>query len=634
MLKPAPSYSTWLQQVIFFANVLGAALSNYVFEPASFFSSVELVTTHPSGYPVLEYVPATNIQELFLRLVVVDDSGNTTGKDDNTVYTKALTELVSGKRYRQRVKKTAALLNFDGYFAIEVDIDGDGTTFSWYSPGLVINPAVQDSGLFGGNLALGRPTNSSISCNVYLANEAADTFLLYREHKAEGSLVDLYLKTEEVQMEAGMPHSFSLTLLQPSSSYEYLVCYGDVEVATGAFSACNGTYKFVTQKQPGEPFLFTLESDPEIRDIKGAGPDSGALLWQTMAAVAAEMPDFHFDLGDFTLMDKKLDMSVQERLAVQLAKRRYFAEPALHSVPFFMVRGNHEGENGWLLDGTSTNMAVTSALSRKMAFDNPYPNGFYTGNEEQYDFGIGYLENYFEFAWGDVQLIALDPFWHTTESKAWNERDIDDPKTGGLGASGWEWTLGKPQYDWLTEVLESSKATFKFVMVHHLFDPRGGEADVPYFEWGGVATKDDGSKFEDQRPGWSMPIHDLLVANRVNVVFHGHDHVFSFEPMEEEGIVYHELAKPNQRDWNATVSNCNSGEYKNCQVGSGYTRVNVTSSQVRVEHVRQYLKGVPRYDEHNGEVACGYTLIHSKEDGVTHIDSDENCITEKWTSWY
>mmetsp|Transcript_35047 Transcript_35047/g.78462 ORF Transcript_35047/g.78462 Transcript_35047/m.78462 type:complete len:308 (-) Transcript_35047:1297-2220(-) len=254
MLKPAPSYSTWLQQVIFFANVLGAALSNYVFEPASFFSSVELVTTHPSGYPVLEYVPATNIQELFLRLVVVDDSGNTTGKDDNTIYTKALTELVSGKRYRQRVKKTAALLNFHGYFAIEVDIDGDGTTFSWYSPGLVINPTVQDAGLFGGNLVLGRPTDSSISCSVYLASEAADTFLMYGEHLQGG--LNLYLKTEEVQMEAGMPHSFSMTLLKPSSSYEYLVCYSDVEVATGIFAACNGTYSFFTQKQPGEPFML------------------------------------------------------------------------------------------------------------------------------------------------------------------------------------------------------------------------------------------------------------------------------------------------------------------------------------------------------------------------------------------
>ncbi|CAM9135893.1 unnamed protein product, partial [Heterosigma akashiwo] len=479
-------------------------------------------------------------------------------------------------------------------------------------PGLVINPTVQDAGLFGGNLVLGRPTDSSISCSVYLASEAADTFLMYGEHLQGG--LNLYLKTEEVQMEAGMPHSFSMTLLKPSSSYEYLVCYSDVEVATGIFAACNGTYSFVTQKQPGEPFMFTLESDPEIR-IKGpSGPDSGALLRQTMAAVAAETPDFHFDLGDFSMQDKELGASLEERLAIQLAKRQYFAEPALHSVPFFMVRGNHEGESGWALDGTSASMAVTSALSRKMVFDNPYPDGFYTGNEEQYDFGIGYLEDYFEFTWGDAQLIALDPFWHTTESERWDAYNFSNSaklQIGGLAASDWEWTLGKTQYDWLTQVLESSNATFKFVMVHHLYKPRGGKSNVPYFEWGGSDRRKKSSiDFESQRPGWAMPIHDLLVANRVNVVFHGHDHVFAFEPMEAEGIVYHELAKPNQRDWNQSVPNCDAGQYENCRMSSGYTRVNVTSGRVRVEYVQQYLTGAAKHDEHNGEVACGYTLIH------------------------
>jgi len=89
-------------------------------------------------------------------------------------------------------------------------------------------------------------------------------------------------------------------------------------------------------------------------------------------------------------------------------------------------------------------------------------------------------------------------------------------------------TIGKARYDWLAATLRGSKAKYKFVFIHLLTGRlgnggRGGSDAAPLYEWGGHEP-DGKDTFAANRPGWEKPIHDLLVENRVNILFHGHDH--------------------------------------------------------------------------------------------------------------
>ena len=91
---------------------------------------------------------------------------------------------------------------------------------------------------------------------------------------------------------------------------------------------------------------------------------------------------------------------------------------------------------------------------------------------------------------------------------------------------------------------------------------RGGHIYAEYFEWGGrtpfdienwsaprgpeaaenweprprVDLETESYDFDEHRPGWGVPIHRMLVDNGVNVVFHGHDHVYVKE-VHRDGII-------------------------------------------------------------------------------------------------
>ncbi len=70
---------------------------------------------------------------------------------------------------------------------------------------------------------------------------------------------------------------------------------------------------------------------------------------------------------------------------------------------------------------------------------------------------------------------------------------------------------------------------------------RGGVEVARLWEWGGENTEGE-DEFAKQRPGWEMPIHDLLVKHGVSIVFHGHDHLFIKQDLD--GIVYQEVPQP------------------------------------------------------------------------------------------
>ena len=206
-------------------------------------------------------------------------------------------------------------------------------------------------------------------------------------------------------------------------------------------------------------------------------------------------------------------------------------------------------------------------------------------------------ENYYAWEWGDALFVVLVPYWPTKNR----------------GKDPWNRTLGTEQYQWLTQTLEQSTASCKFVFIHYLLGgkdsaSRGGVAIADKFEWGGqnVAGVDE---FAEKRPGWEKPIHQLLVENNVSIVFHGHDHLFAKE--ELDGVIYQLVPQPGSRRYDNTRTAEEYGYvYGDVLSSPGHLRVEVSENETRVEYVRAYLPKDEDEKENrtNGELAYSYTV--------------------------
>jgi hypothetical protein len=327
----------------------------------------------------------------------------------------------------------------------------------------------------------------------------------------------------------------------------------------------------------------------------------------TLANALQDAPDFHLELGDTFMVDKYVRPELS--FGQYLAQRYYFGK-LCHSAPLFFVPGNHDGEGG----DRGSNLWPT--LTRKQYFLNPSPNEFYSGNSVQ-EPSVGYPENYYSWRWGNSQFIVLDPFRRTTKrqrNKGERTKNRGDQAAAG-GWDPWERTLGQVQYDWLKSVLQKSDAPFKFVFLHHLSggkdrSARGGVEIVPYFEWGGKNLQEE-DEFARMRPGWEMPIHQLLVKHHVSVVFHGHDHLFVKQDLD--GIVYQEVPQPGYSRLGNIRSAVEYGYLSGeIQSSSGHLRVHVSEESTRVDYVRSYLSSQENSQRKNGDVSYSYPITVKK----------------------
>ncbi|HMZ17270.1 MAG TPA: metallophosphoesterase, partial [Blastocatellia bacterium] len=427
------------------------------------------------------------------------------------------------------------------------------------------------------DIILGRPTRDSITASV-LAYQPMEGFIEYETGKAKN-------KTAVQQFKAGEPVELQLKSLKADAQYSY-------RFLTRAKSSDSFTpsapFTFHTARQAGAAFTFTVQSDSHL-DYNTA-PE---LYARTLANALNDQPDFHFELGDTFMTDKYANY--QDAAKQYLAQRYYFGL-LCHSAPLFFALGNHDGERGRSLNGTANNMTVWSATMRKRYLPNPQPDAFYSGNAKPEPF-VGVLQDYYSWEWGDALFVVLDPFWFT------KDRGNDD---------NWARTLGDEQYQWLRKTLAASKAKFKFVFLHHLVggidrSARGGIAAAKLYEWGG-RNADGTDDFKTRRPGWELPIHQLLVKHKVSAVFHGHDHLFAKEDLD--GIVYQEVPQPGHPRYdsprNATEYGYTNGEI---QGSAGHLRIAVTKDKAQVDYVRSYL---PKDNRANATVGYSYTLPSSK----------------------
>jgi hypothetical protein len=314
-------------------------------------------------------------------------------------------------------------------------------------------------------------------------------------------------------------------------------------------------------------------------------------------------PDFMIDLGDFLMTDKLKRTNVTPNIIphdtipyrCKLLRSKY--ETICHSVPLFIALGNHEGESGWNLTGTSENIAVWDTNERKKYFLNPAPDGFYTGDATTYNF-VGQRESYYSWTWGDALFIVIDPYWFTS------------PKP--TATTGWRWTLGQAQYNWLRTTLENSTAKFKFIFSHQIVggdpDGRGGVEFANLYEWGG--NNQDGTPgFATNRPGWYKPIKELLTENKVTTFFHGHDHFFGKQ--EKDCLIYQETPQPSHSSTTANgVSYAAGYGYLEGTIlpNTGHIRVTVSPNGVLTEYVRTYLPVSENVTRHNKDVSSSYFI--------------------------
>ena len=441
--------------------------------------------------------------------------------------------------------------------------------------GASVEPSVIPDYLF--NVFLGRPGSDRVTVSV-LAWQDMKGVIAYGSSESS-----LERHTPSFKLTKGQPVSIVLDSLEPDRRWYYRLQYrrpGETLIQE------DDVRTFQTQRAPGSGFCFTLQADSHL-DVS----TDVNVYAQTLANMLEDRPDFMIDLGDTTMVDKFGPF--YPRAESQYLAQRYYLGQIAHSVPIFLTLGNHDGESGSRLTGQPDSMPLWSIGMRKKFFPNPEPGGIYLGNQTPQE-SAGLLQDYYAWEWGSALFVVLDPFWFTTERKA---------------EDNWSMTLGESQYRWLTKTLTESKAPFKFVFIHHLVgglgrDVRGGVAPAPFMEWGGK-NADGSDGFAQHRPGWELPIHSLLVRTGVDIVFHGHDHLYAKE--ELDGVIYQEVPQPGH----PTGGTRSAEEYGYSGVifgSSGHLRVSVEPKETVVDYIRVAVPGITKGEVVNRAIEHSYTI--------------------------
>ncbi|MEI8290850.1 MAG: metallophosphoesterase [Verrucomicrobiota bacterium] len=402
------------------------------------------------------------------------------------------------------------------------------------------------------DLILSRPTSNSITVSL-LCYEDMEGFIAYGTQQGK-----LLAKTTARLFKKGEPVEIILSGLKSNTQYYYQLRLAQTN---------SSEFTFSTARPPGSPFTFTVTADSHLDESTDP-----AIYQHTLANALADRPDFHIDLGDTFMTEKHPS---REAAAKQYLAQRYYFGQLCSSAPLLFVLGNHDGESPRGRGSDTESLAVWSNLMRKRYFPNPVPDGFYTGDQVIHP-QAGALQDYYSWTWGDALFVVLDPFWFTQKQRGKNDN--------------WSRSLGTEQYQWLMRTLETSRARFKFVFIHHLVGGinnqcRGGAEASLFFEWGGH-NLDGSDGFKQNRPNWPAPVHQLLVQNKVNIVFHGHDHFYAKQDLD--GIVYQEVPQPGyDGNGKAPRSAAEYGYLKGTTLGSsGHLRVTVSHDKVNVDYVK------------------------------------------------
>ena len=443
-----------------------------------------------------------------------------------------------------------------------------------------------------GSIVLGSPEDTSIKLSIMTPDQNGSVSVQY------GTASGVYSgHTASSNISASVPLTIKLTGLTANTQYYYRVVF---QSSGGGASTNTSEYRFHTARPTGSTFTFTVQADSHLDN----NSDFPTYLL-TLSNLLSDAADFHIDLGDTFMCEKNsaplvatsTQSSNQATVNARYNYDRNNYKIISASTPLFLANGNHEGESGWINDGTQNNLAVWTTHARLQYFLNPVPDSFYSG-DPTVDPVVGQRASAYAWQWGDALFVVLDPFWYT--------------KSNPGGAGGWGLTLGKAQFDWLEQTLATSNATFKFIFLHNLVggqqsQMRGGAEAAPFYEWGGE-NADTTWGFTQNRPGWSMPIHQLLIKYKVTAVFHGHDHLYAHQSLD--GIVYQEVPQPSASNEQSGANLAASYGYISgtIQSSSGYMRITVAPKTATFQYVRTWLPSQVNATQKNGEIDDSYTI--------------------------
>jgi len=492
---------------------------------------------------------------------------------------------------------------------------------------------------------LGRPTDNSISVSV-LSPDDLEAYVEY------GTAPGKYTgKTGTTTLKARVPVELAVERLKPDTGYFYRLRY---RKSGSSDYVADSEYGFHTQRPPGSKFVFAVQADSHPERINRMF--NAELYARTMVNVRKDNPDFYITLGDDFSIDqlgggKTLSPQVVSQIYID---QRPFLGQSGAATPIFLVNGNHEQAAKYLLNGTSNSPAVWAGKARNAYFPQPAikDGKFYTGDMEPVQH-VGLLNDYYAWTWGDALFITLDPYWHSDvvvdnrlgEGPETAAAGMAAAATGGMNAAAaegmagmaagaanaadptvptglpagettysgmggrdiWGITHGESQYRWLERTLRESKAKYKFIFAHHVLGTgRGGVDMADEGEWGGKSLQGVW-EFDKKRPGWDLPIHQLMAKYHVSAFFQGHDHFFVRQ--EKDGVVYQETpnpANPNYEDlaggWRGAYK---TGDYL---PSSGHLRVTVTPEKATVDYVRSWMPKDETAEHKQGEVAFSYSI--------------------------
>ena len=376
--------------------------------------------------------------------------------------------------------------------------------------------------------------------------------------------------------------------LTANTEYFYRMQYS---TDSGSTWVARDEYSFVTQRDPGSSYTFDITTDSHVNILLG-----DADTWEdTLNDVLDDEPDFLIDLGD------TFDMRSLSEGDVSGAENSYkfqlpFFNIISHSTSIFLVAGNHEQQEAWHLTGDATSLSVIGTNAQKKYYLNPVPDGsFYTGDESTYPYlsGDHLKEDYYSWEWGDALFVVISPYWYTTTKPYVSDLGGGEDDWVGSG-DAWDWTLGQDQFDWLEETLENSTASYKFLFMHQLVSDASlsGQEDYGHaganhanlVEWGGY--NEDGTTWgwDTERSGWDdNPIHQVLVANGVSAVFHGHDHQYAYEM--RDGIVYQTVPSAGFDGQGFDMYTSGDGYTIQAMDNPGHLRVRVAPDETCVDYI-------------------------------------------------
>ncbi|MEI6279670.1 MAG: metallophosphoesterase [Verrucomicrobiae bacterium] len=473
------------------------------------------------------------------------------------------------------------------------------------------------------SLVLGRVTDRSVTVSA-LAAEAMEGWFEY------GTAPGKYdRKTDALAFAAGRAGEVVFDKLQPDTQYFYRMQFR--KPGDPAFTA-RQECRFHTQRSADGTFTFGVQGDSHPERPQMSDPE---LYARTLLDAASGNPDFYICMGDDFSVARVRTVTA-ETLAQPYTLQRPFLGLVAQSAPLFLINGNHEQASlfNYNQPDIRHEVAVGVQNARNHYYPTPGPDGFYSGDTGSLK-DIGLLKDYYAWTWGDALFVILDNYWqspvmvdsgfHEEEGRSENDgaKDraapveksaqgseqgrLDPGRAGHKDRDWWGITLGNTQYQWFKQTLEQSKARYKFVFAHHVLGSgRGGIDECDLYEWGGKNKRGDW-EFGQKRPGWELPIHQLMVKNGVTIFFQGHDHLFARQ--ERDGIVYQEVPMPADPFYEARNDNRYQSGIK--LPNSGHLRVTVSPGEVKVDYVRCYLPKDENDQQKTGQLAHTYTVKHA-----------------------